>query len=309
MLVQEAALAGLQRALARRAGAPPAPGRYCLPRSTFLLDPAADEPRLPPHLVLVSTYRTTKELLALLDEYRPIYLSLWCNDSSTRDEIAFATSAQNVWVNDYGAFEGPAEVGRSFFLGFDQARESNRMLYLSGKPPGRDDPTDEDVKLLLQLKAGWDKLDLEQRRAAMLAALDRHEPGPAAGDIEKRGRLREVLSDWEPESFAKVDKHTLCVGTTEKGCVVSFDTSFTYRVAINAFKSVLSGNVIIIPYANEAICQDLLGHFHDSGVPVVVSSSLAGVADYGINRFLDRNGDRLFRKKFIWSKFGETYAN
>lgn len=293
---------------------------YVCEEKIFLFDYAGSIEEIPNSLpvVLIETYRTTKELLCLIKKYRPSYLSLWCNDVSVSNEIIYGSNVANVWLNDYGVFEGVGDVAETFYKGYEctpldfQANENDMKDFA------------EQVGNLSKMWSVWVKYNLNKRKTIISNVFEKYKE-TASTENEWYINIRNLVENlqiWNKNITYSIENGKLCQRINEHiGKIVHInDRGYNEMNIIAILKSILNGNGIILRGYCEDECIKLLNLFASEGVPILTDVTSTWSLDYFslASTFKELSlvtwrfvfdEQILYRPRTIWSSFGETFAN
>lgn len=249
-------------------------------------------------IVLVDTYRTTKELLCLMRRYKPRYLSLWCDQISTANEIVFGLDVPNVWLNDFGLFSGPGGVAETFLKYQDYDKEDVSSEHEVSK------------EIIKSLK--WNTFSIKQRKLALENALQKIYDTGHHSLPEDKDLVINYVRTWNDNSSLTVRDGVLCqqiklpVGVIQ--CINLRDN------LLDVIKTLLIGN--ILRYRNGEMFNEVsLEIFSSHDIPIKKTDLLLPTKNFFYcidNQFFisySNSDSYLFLTKTIWSSFGETFAN
>ncbi|KAJ8718198.1 hypothetical protein PYW07_006128 [Mythimna separata] len=253
---------------------------------TFLLDPVQLTEENP-SVVTVEAYRTTKEVISLLQQDKTRYLSLWTNGIAEINEVTHSTKSPVVWVNNVADFRGPPQVAEAVF--------SYTYLHTMF----RVDVKYESYAKLCELSQSWLKLDLERRRDILCGVLDKYillHP-----EWKLFAEIKNSLLTCTLKSFVDVGKDYVCIGMSQPLGVLGWIKHTIFSV--ESFKSILQGNALyVLCKADEGIDYVV---FKQAGVPVerlkeaIMDDSEVIIWQSGL--------DTLTR--VIWTNSGTIFAN
>ncbi|XP_028040070.1 uncharacterized protein LOC114250408 [Bombyx mandarina] len=220
--------------------------------------------------VTIEAYRTTKELLQLLDNCKPYYLSLWASDVAEADEVALKCCSNVVWSNDLANFASPVALFNIIF----PIRVRNA----------------ENGGEIKELVKDWTKLSFGERKHALLTSLQGY-----IGSIESNAetyRENEFAQRLVDEQSGSLITHgnvliKVLKRTTELRPMVE---DFSYE----CIRSALFGLGTVV----DKIEDGLLEAFKANGVPI--SRPTIPIVGYWT---------ALYRYKLIWSSYGTIFAN
>ncbi|KAJ8717501.1 hypothetical protein PYW08_005900 [Mythimna loreyi] len=213
---------------------------------TFLLDPV-ELVEENPSVATVEAYRTTKELISLLQQDKTRYLSLWTNGIAEINEVTHSTKSPVVWVNNIADFRGPAQVSEAVFA----------YSYLYTFLP----VVNSGFAKLCTLSQSWLKLNLESRREILCGVLDKYILlNPARKELTE---AKNALLTCTLKSFVDVGKDYVCIGMSQPMGVLGITKEIVF--SIECLKSVLQGNALCV--LSKADEEDYT-LFQQAGVPV-----------------------------------------
>ncbi|KAL0820094.1 hypothetical protein ABMA28_006039 [Loxostege sticticalis] len=246
--------------------------------------------------VPADAYRTARELLARLRERGAAFASLWAGDVAAALELAHQAPAAVVWLNGYGAFDGPPQASQAIYT---QVSHENCME----RVPIECTPAD-----LLQKQEAWANMTFEQRRGIVLNVTDEFSVDELNDEGEKTlfTNLRSALRNIKSENFVDVVSDRICMGLTVPRKVI-------------LISSVCKPNYY---FTSEEISKYLATH-------LTVGSAIV-FAGGPLNKYFDRLASRIpitkrnngsvvvdalpvwrnaARTKVIWMSFGTIFAN
>ncbi|XP_037301646.1 uncharacterized protein LOC119188343 [Manduca sexta] len=245
----------------------------------FLLDYMGRDVKHPKlHPVLVSAYRTTKELLSIMSKYKANpFVSLWSCDAAQAHEIAFSLSTPCVWINNYAVFNGPAQI-------------SNALPLLGG----------QDIiicfkeEVLTTIATAWRKLDLERRREVILEVVRKYLASSERPNEQLAIRLQTVLKTQKP-GFFEVSKNHMWIGVESPvGMLYVQHMNETRENVAYAVASTVYGNSLVV--SSELADRSLLKVLRAAGVPIGAGSGCGFPF-------------KLFNTRAIYTSFGTIFAN
>lgn len=245
--------------------------------------------------VPADAYRTARELLARLRERGAAFVSLWAGDVAAALELAHQAPAAVVWLNGYGAFDGPPQASQAIYT---QVSHENCME----RVPIECTPAD-----LLQKQEAWANMTFEQRRGIVLNVTDEFYVHKLHDEGEKKlfKNLRSALRNIKSENFVDVVSDRICMGLTVPRKVILMSSEYTP-----------------IYFTSEDISEYLATH-------LTVGSAIV-FAGGRLNEYFDRLASRIpitkrnngsvvvdalpvrrnaARTKVIWMSFGTIFAN
>lgn len=220
--------------------------------------------------VTIEAYRTTKELLQLLDNCKPYYLSLWASDVAEADEVALKCCSNVVWSNDLANFASPVALFNIIFPVLVRNAENG-----------------DEIKELVK---DWTKLSFGERKHALLTSLQGY-----IGSIESNAET------YRANEFAQrlVDEQSGSLITHGNVLIKVLKRTNELRPMVEDFsyeciRSALFGLGTVV----DKIEDGLLEAFKANGVPI--SRPTIPIVGYWT---------ALYRYKLIWSSYGTIFAN
>ncbi|GBP85050.1 hypothetical protein EVAR_48387_1 [Eumeta japonica] len=273
------------------------------------------------NIILVEAYRTTKELLALLNAHSCNYLSLWCNDLSTANEVALAADVTNVWINDFGIFDGPAPIAPSFY-GMHDFQKCNITCSKGSLNDKVISATQKMFQTIRSRQMNWKKLGIEKRRCIIIELLEKY--GRSAEHVDD---LFDIINNglrwYHPDSKVKIENNKVCIQLNQAVsnlCVLIGECKSD--IANDLIELVLNGSAIVISHPNDYdVLKFLAKHSDATGIPI----SQLQFEDFPISdkawifsKFKDVNlvdlangfgRTSIYKPKTIWYQYGESFAN
>lgn len=254
---------------------------------TFLMDPV-ELVEENPSIVTVEAYRTTKELISLVQQDKTRYLSLWTNVIAEMNEVTHATKSPVVWVNNVADFRGPAQVSEAVF--------SYTSLHMSPSIVECDRFTK-----LCTLSQSWLRLAVESRRDILCSVLDKY---ILLNNANKQlTEIRNSLLTCTLKSFVDVGKDYVCIGMSRPLGVTCYNESTIFSV--ECFKSILQGNALFVNSSQLEEEEDYT-LLEEAGVPVVLVNSNEKVGNTPV--FLWSLGSDTVTR-VVWTNSGTIFAN
>lgn len=259
---------------------------------TFLIDPVevVEEKQ---SVITIEAYRTTKEMISMLQQDEPYYLSLWINGIAQINEVTQSTKSSVVWVNNIGDIRGPPHVGRTLYPSF-----VHQICYVLSF----DDKNDKILKLV-KLSKPWSKLDLESRRDILINVLRKCIPFNSTL-VNDYNSVRNSVMNFTNESFVQAGKDYTCRGIwTPVDFIAIPGTKLSFSLVVNL---VLQGNALVV-------CEDAVSEkvwypklLEEAGVPVVTVKECR-TGNFKAKKYCEDNGTRSLQ--VIWTNSGTIFAN
>ncbi|KAJ8718196.1 hypothetical protein PYW07_006126 [Mythimna separata] len=252
---------------------------------TFLLDPVQLTEENP-SVVTVEAYRTTKEVISLLQQDKTRYVSLWTNGIAEINEVTHSTKSPVVWVNNVADFRGPPQVAEAVF-----SYTYSYTIYPVVKG--------DSYAKLCELSQSWLKLDLERRRDILCGVLDKYILlHPARKQFAE---IKNSLLTCTLKSFVDVGKDYVCIGMSQPLGVLGYtgDTIFS----VESFKSILQGNALYV--LSKA----------DEGIDYVVFKQASVPVERGKEALMDDSEVIIWQSgldtitRVVWTISGTIFAN
>uniref|UniRef100_A0A1E1W8H7 Aldehyde dehydrogenase domain-containing protein n=2 Tax=Pectinophora gossypiella TaxID=13191 RepID=A0A1E1W8H7_PECGO len=171
-------------------------------------------------VVIVEAYRTVKELLTLIKKENPFFLSLWTNDISEANEIAYNVILPIVWINDYGIFGGPDRSSQAFYSAYF------KLCYCIDK----DLLTNNVVKSL----QNWSTMNTTERVIKMLKVVEvlKAENSP---DVESAALIEDAITNLESNKFVDIENGKLWVSFEDfQGCIVFLENDSNLKKVVTS---------------------------------------------------------------------------
>lgn len=254
---------------------------------TFLLDPV-ELVEVNPSVVMVEAYRTTKEMISLVQQDKTRYLSLWANGIAEINEVMHATKSPVVWVNTVADFRGPAQVSEAVLSYTDINSFSDFAVEC------------DNVTKLRKLSQSWLKLDVESRRDILCSVLDKY---ILLNNANKQlTEIRNSLLTCTLKSFVDVGNDYVCIGMSQPLGITWYDENTIFSV--ESFKSMLQGNALLL---SRSPPEDDLSLLEQAGVPVILTQKNS----------VDKCSSKVFKWKLgldsvtrvVWTNSGTIFAN
>lgn len=246
-----------------------------------------------PSEVTVEAYRTRKELLSFLNEYRPHYVSLWANDIAEINELAYSIQSQIVWVNNFAEFRGPPRISDSIYSAIPLYKSIRHL------------PNTEMLKVL-ELQKSWLKLDIQARYEVLAKTLDDITIS-SLNDVYSVFRKAQVYSHG---TFVDVGKDYVCQGVPVPSDKIHYCTTNIFNQSF--FRSLFRGNAFIFkPFILTPEVSFLIKSLKNAGLPV---SEDTGRSLDGINNEYDCHTCQVLfdfdqGTRVIWTNSGTVFAN
>lgn len=219
-------------------------------------------------------YRTTKELLSLLDTP---YLSVWSADSALSNEIALLATASTIWVNDYGSFYGPPRAALSVYNIYDNSCSHTFAI--------------DKLQNLLQ---PWSKMEFTERLKVIISAL-------RVSETVHAERLLELALRLHSDDLIHVTDKTICFGIQQQmriiriDCIEENEIEHLFRVV----KCLLNGNAVMCTFS-----PHIFREFFNVGVPV--GTCMPTHLGVQVDEYVPQIMERL---KIVRTNYGTIFAN
>lgn len=262
-------------------------------QKVFFIDYAGNRDDLNEELylpVMVEAFRTTKELLSMLKEYKPWAVSIWSSDVAEANEIAFGGSSPLVWINDCDSFAGPPKASQVFYSCLHPD-----LLHCEGN--------NDVVKKALELRRTWCKKSVAVRIEELRSALKKLQP--RSKFIEELlfsfNKSQENISLKDTDKFVEVENGRICVGIEEPAGVVLLDKSCSYnlKMLIDVFVYMVRGNAVVYNPKLSTELLNLLRELERSKLPILEEQPDSFPHWYSI----------ADKTKVVWTNYGTTFAN
>ncbi|KAJ2945754.1 hypothetical protein O0L34_g596 [Tuta absoluta] len=256
-------------------------------QKVFLLDYAGalEQIKDTKHVILVEAYRTNKELLSMLKKDVPSCVSLWSNDLSESNEIAYGLKVNIIWINDYGEFNGPLKVSQALFNYHRKSREA-----LNGAGADK----------LLKMADKWSKLNFTDRVEIINNNLY------VCNDLmlDKLNAVK-VLLNSENNQTVKIDKGKMWVVIDEpNNFVFQRVTDSVQDIQLVKMLTILAHGSVCVWTADEhsdARIVNILTKLENANLPIARYESLG-----------ELHGNvpsSLYQTRVVCSNYGTIFAN
>lgn len=239
----------------------------------FIFDDPSGDLDMKKSIVHVESYRTSKEALLLLRKYNCMFMSLWCSDMSTCNNIAYNSNVCFVVLNsgfDLEVYIKYYANNDTCFLGI--VKEIN---------------TDKDAEIV-KLISDFSKINVDGSVSFVNNILK-----DTPHDVKELLEPAEAYTDE-----VKINKNKIIMRIHKRNCVYyifQFDSSVTVLCRLLLIMgAILRGNGVVI-----ADCSD----------NVIFKSLLNKKFPILFRKFNEKNFCDFQFERFIWSSFGETFAN
>ncbi|XP_073967405.1 uncharacterized protein [Choristoneura fumiferana] len=216
-------------------------------KKLFLLDFADEVEELDNEVgdaVLVEAYRTTTELLSLINKSsKRNCISLWVSGVSEANEISLNIDAPFIWINSCYNFDGPDEISRVLF---------QNVLVNPLKV------SDELLAKLTQKQLVWSKKSFFRRCKEVLNIINTIDAGFGT-------KFEAKIQMFKMNNSVSVVKNTMILCLYDDHNILGF----TYDGYMNALKALVNGHAIIIDRITD-IVADLFKNLAIADIPVVV---------------------------------------
>ncbi|CAD0202941.1 unnamed protein product [Chrysodeixis includens] len=235
--------------------------------------------------VSVEAYRTTKEMLSMIQQGKTHYLSLWSNGIAEINEVAHRSGSPIVWINNLAEFRGPSQITHAIYTDrFDELKIQNCA----------------NTSALLKTLKDWQNTKFEVRKRILCSL---HPVIESLVPSEVADNIRESLLECQMKSFVDVGDNYVCVGKSSPvGIIlVSRDNIFTPRT----FKLLLYGNAILT-LSGHLESKEIRKPYCTRNVPIESITEVNKVTD-GNGTSVHVSLDSTF--KAIWTNSGTIFAN
>ncbi|KAM3959392.1 uncharacterized protein ACR2FA_009192 [Aphomia sociella] len=237
------------------------------------------------HRVRVEAYRTTKELLSLIQNVT--VLSLWSSDISEAHEISIEAPSILIWINDFGNVEGPPMSSRWLpsHLSIDIQDEIKKLKSNA-------------VELLLKSLKSWSRIDAKEKRLYTVnKGLEKYK-SDASSDRDLITSIEYDLLSYKGHNSVEIENGRLYMNFDVPVGVMTSCIKKSDHV-IDLIRSLLIGNVHLVLEV-EPQYVTLLSKLQEAGVPVTVSrTELSKITRYPY----------FYKSKTVISNFGTIFAN
>ncbi|KAH9631728.1 hypothetical protein HF086_014729 [Spodoptera exigua] len=255
---------------------------------TFLIDPV-QVVEAQQSFVIVEAYRTAKEVISILQQDEPHYLSLWINGIAQINEFTQNTNAAVVWVNNIGDIRGPPLVARALHPVLQDKYHSTTIF----------NEKNDRIAKLVKLSQPWSKMDLDSRRDILMNVLQKYMlSDPQNLDYT---HVRKSLLNLTSESFVQTGKDYTCTGLWKPAGFIALPaTEWSLSLAVTL---ALQGNALVFYSLETPSKVPNVELLEAAGVPVVhVESCPSKPITPGL-----RGPTRTLQ--VIWTNSGTIFAN
>ncbi|CAG9794723.1 unnamed protein product [Diatraea saccharalis] len=257
---------------------------------TFLIDCTASQKH---EGVYIEAYRTTKELISLLKKYNNFFMSLWTDSIVESSEISHHATADVIWINNFGLFDGPPLSSQAVYgtICSNYNRSTDTFIYVN--------------KLWKKQQEDWLKLPFHERCNRLNYVL--------CENLAKNGenlvlqQLKNGLKDWKCDSVCVyVDNGVACVCTAKP--IDSICYKNVSRADASTFTQIIRdlalGSPVVVEFWNDEIAS-FQSEMSRIGVPLFLCSD-DEFADSVRILAVERSTSRT---KVVYSNFGTIFAN
>lgn len=260
---------------------------------TFFVDPVevVEEEQ---SFITVEAYRTTKEMISMLQQDNPHYLSLWINGIEQINEVTQSTNSAAVWVNNIGDIRGPPTVAKALY---PSSPNINKEYYYR-----RFDSKNDKIVKLVKLSQSWSKLDIERRRDILINVLGKYiSSDPQNNDFNG---VRNSLMNFTNESFVQAGKDYTCTGVWKPvGFIPISKPLLSLSLAVHL---ILQGNALVLYGLSGPAEAPYVELFEAAGVPVVIAQC-SSTGKFQAKIYL--SGGETQTLRVIWTNSGTIFAN
>ncbi|CAH0401684.1 unnamed protein product [Chilo suppressalis] len=240
--------------------------------------------------IAVESYRTTKELLTLLNKYNNFYMSLWTSSLVESNEITHYASSDIVWINHFGVFDGPPQASQAIY----------GAVFLIYCPLVRFFVS----KNWSTQQKDWLKLSFHERCSKINFCLSE-----CYENFPQLHQFLTCLRDWQPDSVYS-DNGKTCVCTTKPRNMICYkkikqeDSS-----GVKSVIRLLALGYAIIDNSESDVVADFTRKMSAIGAPILTFSTSEFENSVAIEAADLINDDFLCRTKVVYSNFGTIFAN
>ncbi|XP_049876929.1 uncharacterized protein LOC126374361 isoform X2 [Pectinophora gossypiella] len=242
-------------------------------------------------VVIVEAYRTVKELLTLIKKENPFFLSLWTNDISEANEIAYNVILPIVWINDYGIFGGPDRSSQAFYSAYF------KLCYCIDK-----DLLTSDVLKNLQ---NWSKINTKERVTKILKVVEVLKAD--SSDVESASLIEDAVNNLQSNKFVDIENGRVCVGIEDfQGSIVLLDNDSNVKKVVTSL--VYGAGCIRELKSLPDDLSRIVKLFQQENIPYMETDAAIKYILFGI-RLLNDGIQVLPNTRVVYTTFGTIFAN